>query len=116
MCLIGLPVWYVADDHLFKQNQIVFGYSSECDYPDDGGVVCPKNYFWIINSLGRTVYVAVAAFLVLPLTLRASNWLAWVNKTVAYAFYTFYFGRDRNAAQDRRPMIADGNVNTLTEV
>ena len=115
--LCGVPFWYLADDTMFKRNQVIIGWTwkgGHCDwvdiYKENGDIdystlVCDKDYIWIINTFGRALGLSILSLLILPLIMRLNNWFAYLNKVVAYRFYTCYYTKDYQHLQDKAPIL-----------
>eukprot|EP01083_Nonionella_stella_P235114 827076_1 len=111
--LIGFPFWYLVNDTMFHENKVILAWAHDCEWPDnqrDTGVVCDKDYIWIINTFERALWTGIISLLVLPLVLRLNNWFANLNKIIAYKFYTFYYTKDIDTIQVNAPILRNTHV------
>eukprot|EP01084_Bolivina_argentea_P185905 320510_1 len=105
ICAIGIPIWYEIDDTYFVNNQVHFGWAPSCHLHDNNIIKCDKDYIFIINTFSRALAVGLISLFILPLTLRFNNYLAYLNKIVAYRAYTFYYTDDIRKINDKKPIL-----------
>ncbi len=95
VCIIALPIWYLANDTMFKENKIAFGYDSNCHYPHKGGVFCDNDPIWIVNTFGRTFFWALLALIVLHCLFIGIiiNYIGIIIYYVNFIFECLYIGK-----------------------